>query len=62
LSKSLVGKKDITKAVRRSWNTIKGWIENEGFPARKIDGVWESHDDLIETWRKERITTQKAPV
>jgi len=36
--KTLVGKKAISEFVGRSWGTIRRWIREEGFPAKKIDG------------------------
>jgi len=55
----LTGKKMITAYVGRSWTTIRKWAQERNFPARKIDGVWESDTDLIIRWRKEEI--QKEP-
>jgi len=55
MAKSLVGKKEITTYARRSWPIMKRWIKKGGFPAKKIDGVWESNTDLIDEWKRERI-------
>lgn len=55
MCKSLVGKKEIQAYVRRSWQTIHSWIVGGGFPARKIDGVWESTTDLVDEWRRNNI-------
>jgi hypothetical protein len=55
LDKTLVGKREIRAYVRRSWQTIAAWIEAEGFPARKIKGVWESDTDLVDAWRRKKI-------
>ena len=41
--RDLIGRKEIAKMTRRSWKTIRKWIENDGFPAKKLDGVWESN-------------------
>jgi hypothetical protein len=41
--------------VKRSWRKIKDWILKEGFPAKKIDGVWESDAELIREWKRRRI-------
>jgi hypothetical protein len=51
----LKGKEAIKAVVKRSWSKIKDWILKEGFPAKKIDGVWESDSDLIREWRRRRI-------
>jgi hypothetical protein len=55
MGKSLVGKKEITAYVRRSWMTIRKWIMEDSFPARKIDGVWESDTSLVDDWKKAKI-------
>jgi hypothetical protein len=52
----LVGKKEIEDYVGRSFHkTIKPWIENRNFPARKIDGVWYSDKILIQEWFRNAI-------
>lgn len=55
MGKSLVGKKEIAAYVRRSWMTIRRWIVDDDFPARKIDGVWESDTALVDDWKKAKI-------
>jgi hypothetical protein len=35
--------------------SILDMIRNEGFPARKLGGVWESDKLLIATWRRNRL-------
>lgn len=61
-TKSLTGIKQITVYTQRSWGTIQLWIENDKFPARKLDGVWESMPELIDEWKRNRITSQEATV
>ena len=39
----------------RSKNTILKWVEEEKFPASKVDGRWESNADLIEDWQRRRL-------
>lgn len=51
----LTGKKMIMTFVGRSWATVLTWIRERNFPARKIDGIWESDTDLIIEWRKKEI-------
>ena len=51
----LTGKKVITAYVGRSWTTIMLWVRERSFPARKINGIWESDSDLIIEWRKKEI-------
>lgn len=41
----------------RSWPTIERWVEEKHFPARKLDGVWTSKENLIDFWIEERIET-----
>ena len=51
----LTGKKNICNFLGRSWDTVERWIREKGFPARKIDGVWESDSELITAWRQSLI-------
>ena len=51
----LTGKKNICNFLGRSWDTVERWIREKGFPARKIDGVWESDSELITNWRRSQI-------
>jgi hypothetical protein len=54
--KILVGKKSIGKFCQRNFDrTILSWIRTQGFPARKLDGVWHSDEDLIIAWFRLRI-------
>jgi hypothetical protein len=55
MGKSLVGKKEITAYVRRSWVIIRRWTLKDNFPARKIDNVWESNTDLVDEWKRTKI-------
>jgi hypothetical protein len=54
------GKQEICRAVQRSWKIVRRWIAEDGFPATKIDGVWESHPQLIDEWRRRRIWAGRA--
>jgi hypothetical protein len=56
----LTGKKRICEFVGRSWATIHTWIEQGGFPARKIDGIWESDAQLVTAWRQAAIKGEKS--
>lgn len=51
----LSGTKEISRFSGRPWNTIKKWIASRNFPARKIDGRWESDAELIARWRRRQI-------
>ena len=51
----LTGSKEIQEFVGRSWAVIYKWTKERDFPARKIDGVWESDTELIMEWRKKQI-------
>jgi len=52
--KFLTGMKEICKYVSRSESTVINWIRDEDFPAKKIDGIWESHTGMIDSWRMKR--------
>jgi hypothetical protein len=49
------GKKNICNFLGRSWDTVERWIREREFPARKIDGIWESDSELITAWRQNLI-------
>lgn len=51
----LSGRKEIIRYVGRSWQTIRKWIREKGFPARKLDGRWESDVEMISEWRRKQI-------
>lgn len=51
----ITGKKTIEKICGRSWDTILVWILERDFPACKIDGVWQSHCELINEWMKLQV-------
>jgi hypothetical protein len=51
----LSGKKDICRYVGRSWSTIRKWVDEKDFPARKLDGIWEADAELIIQWRQRQI-------
>jgi len=53
--KMIRGKKAICGAVQRRWAVVLNWIQTRGFPAVKMDGIWESHPDLIDAWRRRQI-------
>ena len=52
----LVGREEIAEYVKRSWRTIKRWIDTEGFPAKKMGRRWESDAGLIQEWRRKQIS------
>ena len=51
----LIGMKQIRSFYDRSEATILDLIRNEGFPAVKIGGGWESDKLAINKWRREKI-------
>ena len=55
---ALFGRKQIQTFTHRSWPVIRKWIAEENFPARKIDGVWESDKGLIRAWKLSKINCQ----
>ncbi len=60
INKNLTGRKEILQYTRRSWQTVKHWINEEEFPACKLDGVWESSTDLIDDWKKDKILSNNS--
>jgi len=56
----LKGKEAISAFVGRSWKVVHEWIRERDFPARKINGVWESDPQLIVEWR--RRTCDQEPL
>lgn len=54
-STALVGMAEIAGYMRRSEKTMLDLIRLEGFPARKIGGIWESDRVLADDWRRLRI-------
>jgi len=60
---ALIGMKMICQCVDRSEATVLKLIRDEGFPAVKIGGIWESDRGLIASWRKIKISAgQKQAV
>ena len=57
----LSGMKEICQYCGRSEATILRLIRDEGFPAVKIGGSWESDREEITTWRREKIRARKRP-
>lgn len=51
----LLSMDEIEDFTGRSRQIIRRWVEEENFPAVKVDGRWESSTDLIDDWRKRRI-------
>jgi hypothetical protein len=56
----LTGRKEIQNFCKRSWDTILDWIRKRGFPAAKVDGVWEADAHAIIEWRRKIIAEEKA--
>lgn len=48
----LIGMAAICDKVKRSESTVWNWIRDMDFPAKNVGGIWESNDDLIQTWKK----------
>lgn len=53
--KMLLTMDEICTYAGRNKRTIKRLIKEEGFPAIKTDGRWESNTDLIDSYQRERI-------
>ena len=56
---ALVGMAEISAYVQRSEKTVLDIIKNEGFPAKKLGGIWESDTLLIDKWRRKRINQER---
>jgi predicted DNA-binding transcriptional regulator AlpA len=54
-STALHGMKAICEYTGKSENTVIKYIRDEGFPASKIGGAWESDAAAIDAWRQKRI-------
>jgi hypothetical protein len=57
----LMGMKDIQKQVNMSEATVLAWIRNEGFPARKVGGVWVSETETINRWFAKIVGDSQSP-
>ncbi len=51
----LVTMDEIADYAGRNKKVIKKLIEEEGFPAIKTDGRWESNTELIDDFQRQRI-------
>lgn len=61
MSQILTGTKQICSFMGRSWRTVEKWIINDDFPAKKMNGIWESDAELITQWRQKRILQEPKP-
>jgi hypothetical protein len=60
----LTGMKEICVFMNRSENSVLTLIRREGFPAKKIQGIWYSDRALIKAWADqmlERVVKLKYP-
>lgn len=58
----LSGLNQICKHIKRSEDKVLQWIRTKNFPARKIDGRYETTTDLIEEWVEDMVRAeQKKP-
>lgn len=60
-TKMLIGMNEIAEYTGRNWAIVIKWIENDNFPAVKIDGRWESNTDLIDEYQRRRIERAVNP-
>ena len=58
MTKVLSGMNEIQAYVKRDARVIRRWIKKKGFPAKKIDGRWESDTGMVTEWRRDRITSK----
>lgn len=56
--KMLLTMDEICTYTGRNERTIKKWVNDEGFPAIKKDGRWESNTDLIDSHLRQRIENE----
>lgn len=52
----LTGMKEICAYCNRSESKVLDMVRNEGLPAIKVGGCWESDTELIDRWRVDMIT------
>jgi len=55
---ALSGMNEICLHVKRSAPTVLDWVRAYGFPARKLNGAWESDTELVDKWRKGIISAE----
>lgn len=60
IGRPLNGMDQIAKYTNRGESTILKWVSGEGFPARKVGGVWISHTIEIDRWYIERVQSRPA--
>ena len=60
MGKLLIGMDAIEDYTGRNKRTIRKWVEQNNFPAIKIDGRWESNTALIDQWRLRRIKAAQS--
>ncbi|SHN53876.1 hypothetical protein [Desulfovibrio litoralis] len=52
----LVGLSNIAKAVGAGEGTIRRWIKNEGFPAKRYsDGIYRAEPETIRHWFQQYV-------
>jgi hypothetical protein len=51
----LTGQKAICGHVRRDWRTVLEWVVERGFPATKLNNVWQSDSEMIAEWIRRQI-------
>jgi len=51
----LVGKRAICRHTKRSWNTLMGLRDKEGFPLGRVAGKWVSDTEEIRGWLVKRL-------
>jgi hypothetical protein len=55
LGGELRGKRAICAHVKRSWKTLQGLAEKEGFPLVLVAGIWVSDAGEIRAWQLKRL-------
>ncbi len=57
---SLAGMTAICKYAKKTEVTVLKWIMERGFPAKKLDGTWQSDKILIDNWLRRQIKQYPA--
>ena len=50
MANKLSGVNEICEHTRMSESTIMDWIFHRGFPAKKVNGVWEAQAGQVDVW------------
>jgi len=57
---TLITREEIERTAGVSWPVIRRWIQDEGFPAKKMGRLWISDAGLINSWFRHRLERDKG--